>query len=111
MFDFANRSEEARRRFSLSDVLSGWERFTDLWFMVDMLVVLLLAVGLGAAIAYHPLTRRKATTMEELEQPKTFIMYAMVGAVIGLIVPIYPVMGAVLFGIGGLLRFRTDVGP
>ena len=44
-------------------------------------------------IAYHPASRRKAASFEELEQPKTFIMYAMVGAVIGVMVSIYPVMG------------------
>jgi hypothetical protein len=99
------------RRLGPEDVVRGWEGFRDLWLMADMGVVLLLAVLLGAIIAYHPTARRKAASLEELEQPKTFIMYAMVGAVIGVVVSIYPVMGAVIFGIGGLLRFRTNVGP
>jgi hypothetical protein len=98
-------------RSNLGDLVSGWDSFTNGWQMADMAVVLLVAVSLGAAIAYHPTSRRKAATLEELEQPKTFIMYAMVGAVIGVIVSVYPVMGPVIFGIGGLLRFRTDVGP
>ena len=38
------------------------------------------------------------------------MMYAMIGAVIGVVVSAYPVMGPI-FGIGGLLRFRTNVGP
>jgi hypothetical protein len=99
------------RRLGPEDVLRGWEGFTDFWLMADMGVVLLLAALLGAVIAYHPTARSKAASLEELEQPKTFIMYAMVGAVIGVVVSIYPVMGAVIFGIGGLLRFRTNVGP
>jgi hypothetical protein len=90
--------------------MRGWENFGDVWLMLDMAMVLILAVLLGAAIAYHPSARGKATTVEELEQPKIFIMYAMVGAVIGIIVPIYPVMGYVIFGIGSLLRFRTNIG-
>jgi hypothetical protein len=110
LFDGTSPAREGRR-FALDDVLRGWEGFTDLWLMADMAMVLLLAVLLGAVIAYHPLTRSKAASLEELEQPKTFIMYAMVGAVIGVIVSIYPVMGPVIFGIGGLLRFRTNVGP
>src|SRR3954452_3105070 len=99
------------RHFSFEDLKRGWEGLTELWLIADMAMVLLLAVLLGAVIAYHPTSRRKAATLEELEQPKTFIMYAMVGAVIGVIVSVYPVMGPVIFGIGGLLRFRTDVGP
>jgi hypothetical protein len=108
---FEGAAAREGHRFSLADLLRGWEGFTDLWLMADMAMVLLLAVLLGAVIAYHPLTRSKAASLEELEQPKTFIMYAMVGAVIGVIVSIYPVMGPVIFGIGGLLRFRTNVGP
>ena len=71
----------------------------------------LLAAALGAVIAYHPRTRAKASTLPELEQPKTFIMYALVGAVIAKIVEANSAMAFVVFGIGGLMRFRTDVGP
>jgi hypothetical protein len=99
------------RRFGLGDLVRPWRGFTDLWLMADMAVVLAVAVLLGAVIAYHPASRSKASSLEELEQPKTFMMYAMVGAVIGVVVSIYPVMGPVIFGIGGLLRFRTNVGP
>jgi uncharacterized membrane protein YhiD involved in acid resistance len=102
---------EKTRSSSFGELSAGWDSFGDGWRMADMAVVLMMAVLLGAAIAYHPTSRRKAATLEELEQPKTFIMYAMVGAVIGVIVSVYPVMGPVIFGIGGLLRFRTDVGP
>jgi hypothetical protein len=97
--------------YSLTDLARGWDGFLDGWRMLDMLVVLSLAAGLGAAIAYHPRTRQKASTIEELEQPKTFIMYALVGAVIAIIVETLPAMALVVFGIGGLMRFRTDVGP
>lgn len=93
------------------DLGRAWQGFTDVSLMVDIALLLLLAVLLGAAIAYHPTARSKASSLEELEQPKTFIMYAMVGAVIGVVVSIYPIMGPVIFGIGGLLRFRTNVGP
>jgi hypothetical protein len=105
-----NLFDSERSKSSLGELASGWDSFTKGWQMADMAVVLLVAVLLGASIAYHPTSRRKASTLEELEQPKTFIMYAMVGAVIGVIVSVYPVMGPVIFGIGGLLRFRTDVG-
>jgi hypothetical protein len=88
-----------------------WLSFLDGWRMLDMVVVFALSTALGAVIAYHPRTREKASTLPELEQPKTFIMYALVGAVIAQIVEANNAMALVVFGIGGLMRFRTDVGP
>lgn len=85
-------------------------QFEDPIFYLGMAGVLVLAVFLAAAIAYHPSTRRKASSIEEIEQPKTFIMYALVGALVGYVVMVNSVMAFVVFGIGGLLRFRTDVG-
>ena len=91
-------------------ILDGWRGFSDGWLLLDMSVVLALALALGAVIAYHPTSRRKATSLEQLDQPKTFLMYSMVAAVSAQIVEIQPAMAFVIFGIGGLMRFRTDVG-
>lgn len=95
----------------------GWETFKEDWFSIgepflilDICLVLLVALALGAMIAYHPSARRRVTTLEQYEQPKTFLMYAMVAAVVALIVQVEPAMALVVFGIGGLLRFRTMVG-
>jgi hypothetical protein len=95
----------------LAHVLAGFRAFADGWQVLDMAIVFLMAAGLGAIIAYHPRTRAKASTLAELEQPKTFILYALVGAVIAKIVEANSAMAFVVFGIGGLMRFRTDVGP
>lgn len=91
-------------------LLEGWRSFQDVWLLLDMVVVLLMALALGAAIAYHPSTRRRVSNLAHLEQPKTFLMYSLVAAVVALIVKLHPAMGLVVFGIGGLLRFRTMVG-
>lgn len=88
----------------------GWDAFTDLELIGDVALVLAIAVALAAAIAYHPLIRRKAATLEEIEEPKTLILYSMVGAVVAAIVKVQPNMALVVFGIGGLLRFRTNAG-
>jgi hypothetical protein len=88
----------------------GWQAFTDLERIVQMLMVLAVAVVLAAAIAFHPTIRAKASTLEQIEQPKTFMMYAMVGALVAIIVKFQPSMALVVFGIGGLMRFRTEVG-
>jgi len=91
-------------------LLDGWRGFSDGWLLLDITCVLALALALGALIAYHPTARRKATSLEQLDQPKTFLMYSMVAAVTAQIVEIQPAMAFVIFGIGGLMRFRTDVG-
>ncbi len=92
------------------DKAVGWSAFNDAEFLGEMAIVLTAAVVLAAVIAYHPLTRAKVSSIEQLEQPKTFLMYAMVAAVIAQIVQVQPSMALVIFGIGGLLRFRTNVG-
>jgi hypothetical protein len=95
---------------ALAEAGVGWQAFTDLEWITQTLLLLFVAVLLATAIAYHPTARAKASTLEQLEQPKTFMMYAMVGALVAIIVKVQPSMALVVFGIGGLMRFRTDVG-
>jgi hypothetical protein len=90
---------------------AGWAGFLDMRFMASSLGALLLATALGALIGYHPATPRTVDTLTEADMPKVHIMYAFVGAVIGVTVREFGmVIGVVVFGIGGLLRFRTDTG-
>lgn len=87
----------------------GWAGFLDTEALLQSFLALVLAIVLGAAIAFHPTTARTVDTREEAELPKVLIMYALVGAVIGEIVLEYGmVVGFVIFGLGGLMRFRTD---
>jgi hypothetical protein len=87
----------------------GWAGFLDGPQIVEFIAALALAIALGAAIAFHPTTARTIDTREEAEMPKVYIMYAFVGAVVGEIVLAYGmVVGFVIFGLGGLMRFRTD---
>jgi hypothetical protein len=86
----------------------GWQGFKDLGFLANALLTLTLAAVLGAVIAYHPRHVQTADTLEEIDAPKVFITYAVIGALIGIMVVKYGlVIGFVLFGIGGLIRFRT----
>jgi len=86
----------------------GWKGFTDLAFLANALATLTLAAILGAIIAFHPKHVLTADTLEEIEAPKVFITYSVIGALIGIMVVKYGlVVGFVLFGIGGLIRFRT----
>jgi hypothetical protein len=88
--------------------VEGWQGFTDFVFLGQAFLTLTLAAVLGAIIAYHPRYIRAADTLEELEAPKIYIMYAVIGALSGIMVVKYGlIIGFVLFGIGGLIRFRT----
>src|SRR5690242_4397713 len=90
---------------------TGWAGFLDVPYMVESFLALTLAVLLGMVIAFHPTTQRTVDTREEAELPKVHIMYALIGAVIGVIVLKYGmVIGFVIFGLGGLMRFRSTTG-
>jgi hypothetical protein len=86
----------------------GWSGFTDFEFLFGAFLNLVLATALGAVIGYHPRRIRTADTMEEIQAPKVSTAYAVIGSLIGILVVKYGlVVGFVLFGIGGLIRFRT----
>lgn len=89
----------------------GWDGFRDTEFIIKSIVALALAVALGAVIGFHPTSRRTVDRLIEADMPRVFIMYAFIGAVIGVTVREFGmVIGLVVFGIGGLIRFRTDTG-
>ncbi|HEY2706733.1 MAG TPA: DUF4956 domain-containing protein [Caulobacteraceae bacterium] len=90
---------------------AGWAGFLNTHFMLNSLGAFVLATVLGALIGFHPMTPRTVDTLTEVEMPKVYIMYAFVSAVIGVTVREFGmVIGVVVFGIGGLIRFRTDTG-
>jgi hypothetical protein len=87
----------------------GWEGFLDAPAIIQLIASLVLATLLGAMLAYHPITRRTVDTIAEAELPKVTIMYALVGAIVGVVVLEFGlVIGFVIFGLGGLMRFRTE---
>lgn len=88
----------------------GWHAFLDVTFLWNAVLTLTLAAALGIVIGYHPRRARTADTLEDVKTPKVYPMYAVIGAIIGIMVLEYGlVVGFVVFGIGGLIRFRTDL--
>jgi len=89
--------------------LLGWSGLFDLRFILNSLGILLLATLLGALIGYHPATKRTIDKLHEADMPHVYVMYAVIGAVIGVAVREFgTVVGVVVFGIGGLIRFRSS---
>jgi len=108
--NLATNGPDFTTEHGVNALLDHWKSFGNGWLLLDMLLVLALALALGAVIAYHPASRRRMSSLEHVEQPKTFLMYSLVAAIIALIVQVQPAMAFVIFGIGGLMRFRTEVG-
>ncbi len=75
------------------------------------LISLFVALALATVIAYHPQTFGKKEDINEIEAPKTLLFYAMIGSLVGATVADYgPELGFIFFGLGGLMRFRTNTG-
>lgn len=96
-----------------------WDRFVDAWSSfgnwrvpVALGFELSLAAGLAMIIAVHPTNAKSRWTSDVglAEQHKTLPLFATVSVMVAAIVEAYPAMALVVFGIGGLLRFRTDMG-
>jgi hypothetical protein len=88
----------------------GWDAFLDPEQYWRAALVLLAATASGAVLAFHPVYRGRPLTLDVIEQRKTIIIYSSVGALIAIICTVAPSMAFVIFGIGGLMRFRTNVG-
>ncbi len=88
-------------------VVSSLDHFTNPWFVGSLLLGLATAAICGLLIAWHPRRSGKGDPVEDLEQRNTLILLAMVGAVVSELVRVDPAMALVVFGIGGLIRFRT----
>lgn len=87
----------------------GWAGLLDTRFILSSVGTLVLASALGALIGYHPATRRTIDHLHEADMPHVYVMYAVIGAVIGVAVREFgTVVGVVVFGIGGLIRFRSS---
>ena len=87
----------------------GFEAFGNGYFMLQELLSLVIAAFLGSLIAFFPRGPAPMTPLE-WERPRTIVLYTLVGAVVAELVLFNPPMAFVVFGIGGLMRFRSAVG-
>ena len=79
----------------------GWDRVLELRVVLQICADLALALLLSSAIAFHPRRHGSALSTEEVEYPKTVLLYAVVGTMVSAIVVLSPAMALVVFGIGG----------
>jgi len=92
---------------SLMNLQKSLNHFTNPWYALSLLSGLALAASCASAMAWHPRRSVKSDPVEDLEQRKTLILLGIVGAIVSELVRVNPAMALVIFGIGGLIRFRT----
>ena len=92
---------------SFERLTASFEQFSHVWFIVRLAAGLLLSVLLAAFIAAHPRRSTRLDPLSDLEERKTLVLLGMVGAVVAELVSVDSTMALVVFGIGGLIRFRT----
>lgn len=91
-------------------IAEGLRAFTDYAQVGQVALGIAIAIALAATIAYHPRRAGRVKGEGDVEYPKTIVLFAVVGAVVAQIVRVSPAMALVVFGIGGLIRFRTRIG-
>ncbi|MSR18610.1 MAG: hypothetical protein EXS00_05495 [Phycisphaerales bacterium] len=90
-----------------ADFLSSFEQFNNQWFVFSLTLGLLLSVVCSFIMAMHPTRTGRIDPIGDIENRKTLVLLGMVGAVVAELVRVQPVLAFVVFGIGGLIRFRT----
>jgi len=85
----------------------SFSQFSHPWFILRLVIGLLLSVTMSLILAMHPRRSTRIDPLSDLEERKTLIMLGMVGAVVAELVSVDSTMALVIFGIGGLIRFRT----
>jgi len=87
--------------------IDGLASFTDWHEFLPLVVNVLLAVLLTLPLIYGQRKLGRFRSLARVDEQKTFVIYAAVSAAIAVLVLEHPAMALVVFGMGGLLRFRT----
>ena len=90
-----------------SAFVEGWASFTDWHEVLPLVVNMLLAVLLMLPFLYGQRKLGRFHSLARIDEQKAYVTYAAVSAAIAVLVLQHPAMALVIFGMGGLLRFRT----
>ena len=92
------------------DFGSGLHELDRLGLLGLFVLETLFTLALAAAIAFHPVRRKAHRDITDLVLPRLFLLYSLIGMAIGFLVVQHGYyIGFVIFGIGGLLRFRSYI--
>ena len=89
----------------------GWAQLRDLGEVKEFALAFIETTVMISVLAYHPNNIATRKIRSDFEAPKSLFIYALIGMVVGFLIMHHGyLIGFVLFGIGGLLRLRTDDG-
>lgn len=88
----------------------GWSQLFQMEELLEYGLGLIETFVMTALIAFHPASLGARRTREDFEAPRILFVYGLIGMVIGFLIMHHGyLIGFVIFGVGGLLRFKTDV--
>lgn len=87
----------------------GWSQLGNLKELWEFLLSLFEAMAMTAVLAFHPRIIASRSGSNGWDLPRSMFLYALIGLVVGFLVIHHGVLiGFVVFGIGGLFRFRME---
>lgn len=87
----------------------GWGQLSDLTEMVNFALTLIETAVLTALLAFHPVNLGKNDQTAVIDLRKGMFLFALIGMLTGFLVLHHGyLIGFVIFGIGGLFRFRME---
>jgi hypothetical protein len=86
---------------------SAVSQFGEGFAYLELVLALAIAAGCSMVLAWTPVAHARKDAADILESKKILVALGVVGAVVAGLVTVNPAMGLVIFGIGGLIRFRT----
>lgn len=89
----------------------GWNQIFNPEELWQFALALIETTAMAAIIAYHPVHLASRRVKADFDAPRDLFVYGLIGMVVGFLIMHHGyLIGFVLFGLGGLLRFKSDGG-
>ena len=85
-------------------------QFTDGWFILDLLLGYFFAILCAAVLTWGPGRVPGSRIERVVGSDGMLLLLGVIGVTVAELVEVMPAMALVIFGIGGLIRFRTTFG-
>ncbi|WP_084353622.1 hypothetical protein [Primorskyibacter flagellatus] len=86
----------------------GWDQLRNPDELLEFALALVETTVLAAGIAFHPVNLATRRTRADFDAPRDLFVYALIGMIVGFLIMHHGyLIGFVLFGLGGLLRFKS----
>jgi len=87
----------------------GWTQGLNFNELLEFGLAFVEIIAITLLVSFHPSSLAARETKSDYDRPRVFFIYALIGMTVGFLVLHHGyVIGFVIFGMGGLLRFRGD---